>query len=901
MLTTGAILAAAFFYIALLFSIAYFGDRCADAGRSIISNPTIYALSMAVYCTAWTFYGSVGRAVETGVGFLPTYIGPTLVAVLGLTVLKKIIRIGRIHHITSIADFITSRYGKSALLGSVVTIIAVLGIVPYISLQLKAVSTSFLVFSHFPGPTGVLGNMQTPFSFLGDTAFYAALILAVFSILFGTRHLDVTERHEGLVAAIAFESVVKLAAFLAVGIFVTWGVFEGFDDIIRKASNSENLQRLFTIDRRPGMYANWSMGIFLSMLAFLCLPRQFQVAVVENVDEEHLNRAMWLFPLYLLLINLFVLPIALGGEILFQGKSVEADTYVLSLPLLLQQKTLAIFVFIGGISAATGMVIVETVALSTMICNDLVMPVLLRLPRFRSERGDVSRLIMTIRRSSIVLVLLMGYIYLQLVGEFYQLVSIGLVSFAAVAQFAPSILIGIFWKGGSRRGALWGLLSGFGVWAYTLVIPSLVQTGVITDHYLFLRPYPLFGMGVLDPISHAVFWSLLANSGIYLVVSLFSRPDSIEQAQANLFVDVFAYPDRLFERPRLWRGTASVPDLISLLKRFLGEKRTRKAMAQYAWRNGTDWHQKAAADAGFVSYSEKLLAGAIGSASARVLVSSVVKEEALGIEEVLDILEETRQAIAHSQKLERLTRKLERANEQLKELDRLKDEFLSTVTHELRTPLTAIRSLAEILHDNPDVGYEQHRQFTGIITRESERLSRLITNVLDFQKIQTGNMVWHFERLQFADLIDEALGSLDPLIRSRQIRVERHFQETIPDIRGDRDRLIQVMVNLLSNAVKFCDPLQGWIGVTLAATPQGIKVVVADNGRGVLTQEKEEIFKDFRQISDERGGKPAGTGLGLSITRKIVRYHGGEIWVEESPQQGAAFVFLLPYSPRLNK
>jgi Na+/proline symporter len=609
MMTTGTILTTAFVYVALLFGIAYYGDRRADDGRSIISTPTIYALSLAVYCTAWTFYGSVGRAVETGVGFLPTYIGPTLVAVLGLTLLKKMIRIGRVHHITSIADFITCRYGKSALLGSVVTIIAVLGIVPYISLQLKAVSTSFLVFHHFPHSPEMLHNLNVPVPLLRDTAFYTALILAVFSILFGTRHLDVTERHEGLVAAIAFESVVKLAAFLAVGIFVTWGIFDGFDDIIQRASSVETLHRLFSVEQRPGMYTNWSMGILLSMLAFICLPRQFQVAVVENVDESHLDRAMWLFPFYLLAINLFVLPIALGGELLFRGKAVEADMYVLYLPLLMEQKSLALIVFIGGLSAATGMVIVETVALSTMICNDLVVPVLLRFSRFRSRKADLSHLLIFIRRAGIVLVLIMGYFYLRLIGEFYHLVSIGLVSFAAVAQFAPSILIGMFWKGGTRSGAIWGLLAGFGVWAYTLVLPSLMHTGVIEGKHFFLHPYPLFGLDLFDPISHTVFWSLLSNSGIYIAVSLFSRPDSIEQAQANLFVDVFAYPDRLSARPRLWKGTASIPDLASLLRRFLGDKRTKEAMAYYARRNGSDWQRNAAADAGFVQLQRKTAGG----------------------------------------------------------------------------------------------------------------------------------------------------------------------------------------------------------------------------------------------------------------------------------------------------
>jgi len=323
MLKTEAILFFSFGYMGLLFAIAYFGDRHAKIGRSIISNPYIYTLSMAVYCTAWTFYGSVGRAALTGLGFLPIYIGPTLMAALGWLVLRKIIRISKIHHITSIADFIASRYGKSSTLGSVVTIIVVLGIIPYISLQLKAISTSFMILKGYP-----LINMPGDFAempVLKDTAFYIALILAVFTILFGTRHLDATERHEGLVAAIAFESIVKLLAFLAVGIFVTYGIYNGFGDIIERAKAIPELKQSLTIGIGAGSYVNWSIYIFLSMMSILFLPRQFQVAVVENVNEDHLKKAIWLFPLYLLAINIFVLPIAFGGVLHFTNGTVDAE------------------------------------------------------------------------------------------------------------------------------------------------------------------------------------------------------------------------------------------------------------------------------------------------------------------------------------------------------------------------------------------------------------------------------------------------------------------------------------------------------------------------------------------------------------------------------------------------
>ncbi len=530
MLDTGTILFSAFGYMGLLFAIAYYGRKRADAGRSIIANPYIYALSLAVYCTAWTFYGSVGRAAQTGLDFLPIYIGPTLISAVGWIVLRKIIRISKTHRITSIADFISSRYGKSATLGGAVTVIAVLGVLPYISLQLKAISTTFLLIQSYPDAAMTVNFADVPI--LKDTAFYVALLMVVFVILFGTRYLDATERHEGLVAAIAFESLVKLVAFIAVGAFVTWGMYDGIGDLFNKAKDLPEIRRLFTFGTNTLTYVDWGIHTFLAMMAVLFLPRQFQVAVVENVNEDHLKKAIWLFPLYLLAINIFVLPIAFGGMLHFPDRQIEADTFVLTLPMAMHREGLTLFAFIGGMSAATGMVIVEVIALSTMICNNLFLPLLLRLPHpILSPHADMSGILLTVRRASIVLVLLLGYAYFRYVGEYYSLVSIGLVSFAAVAQFSPAMIGGLFWKTGNKLGAMLGLIAGFGVWGYTLVFPSIVQTGLlplqlVTDGPFglqWLRPFHLFGMVGFDHISHSVFWSLLANLTVYIGVSLFSR------------------------------------------------------------------------------------------------------------------------------------------------------------------------------------------------------------------------------------------------------------------------------------------------------------------------------------------------------------------------------------------
>src|SRR5438105_11329078 len=497
MLQGPVIILTSFAYLGLLFAFAFYADKRAAAGRPVIANPYVYSLSLAVYATAWTFYGSVGRAASDGVGFLPIYIGPTLMIALWWLVLRKILRISKQNRITSLADFVASRYGKSALSGGLVTVIAVIGILPYISLQLKAISSSYSILVQYPEIT--MPAAASGIRVSEDTAFWVALILAAFTIAFGTRHLDAAEHHQGMVAAIAFESLVKLIAFLAVGVFVTFFLYDGLGDLFGRAAAQPKLRAMMTpLEGVAGGYASWVWLTILSMMAIMFLPRQFQVAVIENLDEKHLSKAIWLFPLYMLAINLFVLPIAFGGLLRFPGGGVDGDTFVLTLPMAEKQEGLALLVFIGGLSAATGMVIVETIALSTMVCNDLVMPVLLRMRSLRlNAQPDLTGLLLGIRRGAIVLILLLGYLYFKLAGEAYALVSIGLISFAAVAQFAPAVLGGIFWKGGTRLGALCGLVAGFVVWFYTLFLPALARSGWVSASFLERGPW---GIELLKPL-----------------------------------------------------------------------------------------------------------------------------------------------------------------------------------------------------------------------------------------------------------------------------------------------------------------------------------------------------------------------------------------------------------------
>ncbi len=902
MLNTGTILFISFAYLSLLFAIAYFGDKRADQRRSIISNPYIYALSLAVYCTAWTFYGSVGMAARSGIGFLPIYLGPTMMAMLGWLVLRKIIRISKIHHITSIADWIASRYGKSMALGMIATIIAVLGVVPYISLQLKAISNSLMILRGYPAISSPAHVAAAPF--FADMAFYITIVLAVFAILFGTRHLDATERHEGLVAAIAFESIVKLAAFLAVGVFVTYMVFNGFGDIAAQANGQEMLRKLFVMSPAQGnlSYTDWGTYLFISMMAVVFLPRQFQVAVVENVNEHHLSKAIWLFPLYLLAINIFVLPIAFGGRLHFQDQAVDPDFFSLLLPMVFHKEALALFVFIGGTSAATGMVVVETVAMSTMICNELVMPVILRLPLQRqAPRGDMSRLILRVRRAAIVLVLLLGYAYFRFVGEFYTLVSIGLTSFSAIAQFAPAIIGGIFWREGTRAGAISGLAAGFVVWSYTLIVPALCQTGILPMSLMtsgpfglsWLNPHHLFGLQGFNQISHAVFWSTLVNLSMYVGVSVLTKPTALEHTQAALFVDVFKFSERADDSPYR-RITAYIPDLKSLLAGVLGKARAESVLAGYARQHEIDIMGELNADPGLVSHAEKVLGGVIGSVSAHVLVASVVKEEPLGIQEVMEILDETRQAIAYGRELERVTAEPKAANQKLKALDTMKDEFIATVTHELRTPLTSIRSLTGILHDNPNLEAPQRQRFTGIIIQEGERLTRLINQVLDFQRLELDKVEMQMAPVDLAEVIRDAVDSTKLMAAESKVHVFLYLKEQKVMVPGDRDRLIQVMLNLISNGIKFCPPETGAIDIKLYREDGLARIDVQDNGPGIRPEDQPLVFERFWQAHNRKDRRPSGSGLGLAIAKQIVDRHQGNLWVVSEVGRGSTFSLTLP-------
>lgn len=643
----------AFGYLFLLFAIAYYGDRRRLQGRSIIANPYIYTLSLAVYCTSWTFYGSVGKAANEGLTFLPIYLGPTLIAFLWWFIVRKLIRICKNNRITTMADFLTLRYGRGILMGIVVTVWIIIADMPYIGLQLKAVATTFNLLVGAPAFAG------TSVPFYLDNAFYVALILAAFGSMFGARHLDPSERHEGLVAAIAFESLVKLLAFLGVGLLVSYYLFPSQGEIFRQIQAHPDYHRLFQLNTQ----ANNTFGLFwvetlLAMSAIILLPRQFHMMIVENTDEKHVLTAAWLLPLYLLLINLFVLPIAVGGLLLGYPPE-QGDTFVLQLPLVSGHSWLALFAFIGGLSAATAMVMVVAITLSTMLLNSLVTPLLAYFWRGR----DWSPYLLFFKRLGIALVIFLGYISYRTIGPVTTLVEMGLIAFAGVAQLAPAMLGALYWRRATRWGANIGLFAGFACWAYTLLFPYLIHAGWFSEDILIqgpwglslLRPTALFGLTDFHPLSHAFFWSMLFNVGFFVSVSLLTIPHADEEAQAERYVDVFKEAAEVGLEPR----TANLPEpsqFMALASKFVGANRAREALQEFAQENHLEL-TKAWSDADKLrlrDYIERLISGSVGPAAARVVVDGYLASRGSRLDGVFDLvgevshsLEESREALKH--------------------------------------------------------------------------------------------------------------------------------------------------------------------------------------------------------------------------------------------------------------
>jgi Na+/proline symporter/nitrogen-specific signal transduction histidine kinase len=877
-------------YVMFLFLVAFVAERQSELGRlDWLRSPWVYTLSLSVYCTGWTFYGAVGYAARSGLEFVTIYLGPTIVMIGWFTILRKLVRIGRAQRITSISDLLSSRYGKSNLIGALVTILAVVGTTPYIALQLQSVTLSFAVLSPGTGQTGApdITDMRA-------NAIWVAAGLALFTIVFGTRNLDANERHTGVVTAIALEAVVKLVALLAVGLFVVWGVAGGPSDIVRVIEASP----ISVWDLQPD---RWVTLTFIAGAAFLCLPRMFHVLVVENADERHLVTASWAFPLYLFLMSLFVIPIAAVG-LAVMPEGTNPDLFVLTVPLAFDKDWLAVLSFLGGFSAATSMVIVATIALSIMVSNPIVLPIWLSRQRGgASMSGDVRHVLIVSRRLSIAGALALGYLYFRFSGGGAALAAIGLIAFVGIAQVLPAMLGGIFWRGATRVGAAAGLIVGFVVWVYVLFLPSFGPT-VFSESVMangpfglgLFRPHALFGIAGMDPLVHAVFWSLSLNTAAFFIGSLLSFPEPLERLQGAAFVNVYRYSDAA----RGWgSSSAEAEDLLIMAQRIIGTAEAQALFQAEAARQGIRGYLPDVTPE-FLERLERELAGSVGAATAHAMVSQITGGASVSVEDLMRVADETQQMIEYSSQLEaksaelgRTARQLREANEKLMTLSVQKDAFLSQISHELRTPMTSIRAFSEILMGAGDLPSAERLRYATIIHDETLRLTRLLDALLDLSVLESGQVTLNIEATTLGAVIDRAIMATSPRGADPTLRVERDPEAERIEIRTDADRLSQVFINLFSNARKYADTDAPMVRIMTRTTEEGLTIDVIDNGPGIPKRSQEVIFEKFTRLSDAHAAGSAG--LGLSICREIMARLGGAISYLPG-QKGAAFRLVVP-------
>ena len=885
MVTLNVLVIVCLLYVVLLFGVAFLADRAALRGRGAwLRSPWIYTLSLSIYCTAWTFYGAVGFAARSGLEYVTIYLGPTLVMIGWWWTLRKLVRIGRSQRITSIADLISSRYGKSNLLAVFVTVLAVIGTTPYIALQLQSVTLSFAAFAEAEPQAGVFNSPST--------ALWVALGLALFTILFGTRNLDANERHHGVVMAIALEAVVKLFALLAVGVFVVWGLAGGIEETFARIDASE-------IARWEVPGSRWVGLTLLSAAAFLCLPRMFQVMVVENEDESHLRTASWAFPAYLMLMSLFVIPIAAVGLDMMPVGS-NPDLFVLTLPLQEGRDGLAILSFLGGFSSATSMVIVAAIALSTMLSNHVVMPIWLRMTGGSAVvSGDVRQVALLTRRLSIAGVVLLGYVYLRLSSGGAALAAIGLVSFAGVAQLLPAMLGGLFWRGATRSGALTGLLVGFVIWLYTLFLPSFGPSVFLSQEVLdnglagisWLRPRALFGTHGMDPLVHAVMWSIALNTFSFVLVSILTFPKPIERLQGAQFVNVFQHSATTGS----WTGgLAQSEDLLLMSQRILGPETAQALFAKAAARQGlSGFLPEPSTD--FLSELERELSGSVGAATAHAMISQIVGGAAVSVQDLMAVADETAQIMEYSSQLEtksqeltRTARQLRAANEKLTQISDQKDTFLSQISHELRTPMTSIRAFSEILRDSDGLSERETSKYSSIIHDEAVRLTRLLDDLLDLSVLENGQVVLNTQTGSLAALLERSISAAEGEEGKLDIQYEQSDEDVI--ITTDLDRLAQVFINLITNARKYCDAEEPRLKITSRRRNGEMVIDFVDNGSGIPADMHSVVFEKFSRISHARVG---GAGLGLAICSEIMARLGGHVGIVPA-QQGTAFRVTLP-------
>ncbi len=866
-------------YLGLLFFIAFWAEK--RKSNFWVNNPYIYSLSLAVYCSAWTYYGSIGVASNQGLEYLAIYIGPVIIIPSWIYINSKIIRISRVHKISSIADFISLRYGNSRFLGALVAIVCMLAVIPYIGLQIKAISDTF----HLMTDTANSDNI-----FL-DTATYVVVIIAVFSAYYGTKYVDASEKRLGIISAVAFESFLKLIFFVILGIFVVYGVFNGFNDIYEKASKLPDFTQKNTFNGLEGGF-NFFLMSMLSMTAIFLLPRQFHTTIVENRTEKHLKTAIWLFPLYLLLMNIFVFPIAWGGKILFFGENVNPEFYSILIPQKFGNIFIAGMVFLGGLSACISMIIISSISLSVMLSNNIIIPYgWLNSLKTETEYAN-NRTIVNIRKFSIFSLIIVGFLFYKFLINSASLFSVGLIAFVMIAQLAPSFFGAIFWRRGSFAGAVTGIIAGMLICYSNLILPHYFETT-----YQNSAAFHFFKLDYLSPVANVFFWSLLVNGGLFMIVSSITAGNYRERNFAELYVDINDYIQN-HENAYIWKGTANISDIRKILTRFLGEKKTQQALKIFNLKyNISD--QNNSADSRFIKFSENLLSGRIGTASAKILIEGVTKEDKITLPEVLKILEESKENISmnkqlteHSQQLRKLSEELQNANETLVIKDKQKDDFLDSVAHELRTPITAIRATSELLMDDEGMPAEIKKDFLGNIISESDRLAEIINDILYLDKLEAGTTPLNIDE---KSIIETYHKSLKPLL---QLFDQKHLHHSEVNLlkndifEFDEMKMIQVFQNILGNALKFANE-QGMVQTKFQDKDGGLKISVFNTGKTIPEEDLEFVFEKFYQSKNQNLRKPLGSGLGLAICKRIINAHGGSIEAKNK-EIGVTFEIFLP-------
>lgn len=851
-----------------------------------------YALSICVYCTAWTFYGSIGRSAETGFGYLGVYLGPTIIAPLMLVVLTKTIKISKYLRISSIADFISSRYGKSSVIGAVATVLCLMIVVPYISIQLKALNLSFKLIVEHGGESGsILEN-----NFYSDPALIFGLVCAAISMFFGTIKAAPTDRHPGIITVIAIESILKLVAFLVGALCIIYYLNNGLSDIFSNYDYALLQEEFLNLKSLTNNGNSWFWISLISAIAFLILPRQFHMSVIENKEVNHVKFASWFVPLYLFLISILVIPIALQGRLL-GDQSINPDNFLNGILLNNDLLVIALVVFIGGIAASTGMIISSLISLSIMISNHLILPLLLKVDSRNFIQLEVQ--LIGFRRILILVILLLSYGFYQIYAINYSLVSIGLISFVGISQLFPAYILGLYWKFANSKGALAGLITGISIWAFTLPIMNLCEMGLINQSLIseglfglaFLKPQALFGIENLNPISHSCFWSLSSNLIITCLVSLFTERKALEIAQS----DIFLYPDKYLmgNKMTVLSKEANFKELNNILNEILGKEKVDKILNAYKIENNIEVFNEYE-DTAFIQYIENYLSGSIGSPSTRIILDNIVKNEPVKPDQLFKVLDQTNQLYEYSKALEEKrdelnerTSQLYEANNKLKELDQLKNEFISNVTHELRTPLTSINSLTDSL-DEYEIEEKEKKQIIKIIKQEAGRISSLVNQVLDLRKLESKSEL-ELIRFNVKKILVEILNTFSDSIQKREIVIEGDDTQLVSDINKFR----QIAINILANAIKFTKK-NGKIRVKIVAKEDKVSIYFIDNGIGIPKNEIYNIFDRFYQSKNISKKIHKGSGLGLSISKSLVELLNGKITVTSNPGIETIFAITLP-------